>query len=190
MMRELCYSVHHLLQGCCVGVTQGSRLGGQNNALEQFTQLVAGVHHSVAHVLSRHLPRERVPNEHEFVRAQNDEFAVRHKDPRGLGGVDTTEEGIDGVEQGVEVSLTLVGVEQKQAAVVGGLQGLRGLPFGDVVLHWLCDLLLQTLKLIDLKGKRKAPISKYSGMMLLLCITISLCASGHPWVSYLMLSKK
>lgn len=189
MVRELCDSVHHLLQGCCVGVTQGSRLGGQNNTLEQFTQLVAGVHHSVAHVLSRHLPRERVPNEHEFVRAQNDEFAVRHEDPRGLRGVDTTEKGIDGVQEGAEVSLALVGVEEKQAAVMGGLEGLRRFPFGDVVLHWLRDLLLQTLKLIDLKEKTKAPISKCSGKMLLR-ITISLCTLGHPWVSYLMLSKK
>lgn len=191
MMRELCHSVHHLLQRCCVGVTQGSCLGGQNNTLEQFTQLVAGVHHSVAHVLSSHLPGERVPNEHEFVSAQNDEFAVCHEDPGGLRRLDTTEKGIDGVQKGVEVSLTLVGVEQKQAAVMGGLEGLWRLPFGDVILHWLCDLLLQTLKLIDLKGKTKAPISKYSRKMLLR-ITISLCASGHPWVSYadLMLSKK
>lgn len=97
MMRELCYSVHHLLQGCCVGVTQGSCLGGQNNALEQLTQLVAGVHHPVAHVLSRHLPRERVPDEHKFVSAQDDELAVRHEDPWGLRRVDTTEEGINGV---------------------------------------------------------------------------------------------
>lgn len=150
MMRELCYSVHHLLQGCSAGVTQGSCLGGQNNALQQFTQLVAGVHHFVAHVLSHHLPRERVPNEHKFVSAQNDELAVCHEDPGGLTRVDTTEKGINGVQEGVEVSLALVGVEQKQAAVVGGLEGLRRLPFGDVVLYWLCDLLLQALKLIDL----------------------------------------
>lgn len=149
-MRELCHSVHHLLQGCRAGVTQGSCLGGQDNALEQFTQLVAGVHHSVAHVLSRHLPRQRVPDEHQFVSTQNDEFAVCHEDPGGLGRVDTTEKGIDGVQEGVEVSLTLVRVEQKQAAVMGGLEGLRRLPLGDVILHWLCDLLLQTLKLVDL----------------------------------------
>lgn len=191
MMRELCYSVHHLLQECCVGVTQGSCLGGQNNALEQFTQLVAGVHHPVAHVLRRHLPGERVPDEHEFVSAQDDELAVCHEDPGGLGRVDTIEEGVDGVQEGVEVSLTLVRVEQEQAAVVGGLQGLGRLPFGDVILHWLGDLLLQTLKLIDLKGKTKASISKCSHRMFL-CVTISLCASGCPWVSYtdLVLSKK
>lgn len=190
-MRELCHSVHHPLQGCCVGITQGSPLGGQNNALEQFTQLVAGVHHSVAHVLSRHLPRQRVPNEHEFVSTQNDEFAVCHEDPGGLRRVDTAEKGIDGVEEGVEVSLALVRVEQKQTAVMGGVESLRRLPLGDVVLYWLCDLLLQTLKLIDLKGKTEALFTKYSCKMLL-CIMISLCVSGHSWVSYsdLMLSKK
>lgn len=174
-MRELCYSVHHPLQGCCVGVAQGSPLGGQNHALEQFTQLVAGVHHPVAHVLSRHLPRQRVPNEHQFVSAQDDEFAVRHEDPGGLRGVDTAEKGVDGVQEGVEVGLALVGVEQKQAAVVGSLQGLRRLPFGDVVLYGLCDLLLQALKLIDLKGKAKAPIRKYSHKMLLCIYDFTLC---------------
>lgn len=89
------------------------------------------------------------------------------------------------------MSLALVRVEQKQAAVVGSLQGLRRLPLGDVVLYWLGDFLLQTLKLMDLKGKTKAPISKNSSKMLLY-IMISLCALGHPWVSYtdLMLSKK
>lgn len=88
------------------------------------------------------------------------------------------------------MGLALVGVEQKQAAVVGGLEGLRRLPFGDVVLYWLCDLLLQALKLIDLKGKTKALFSEYSCKML--CIKISLHASGHPCVSYidLVLSKK
>lgn len=179
MMREVCYSVHHLLQECRAGVTQGSCLGGQNNALEQFTQLVAGVHHSVAHVLSRHLPGKRVPNEHKFVSAQNDELAVRHEDPGGLSRVDTIKEGVDGIQEGVEVSLALVGVEQEQAAVVGGLQRLRSLPFGDVVLHWLGDLLFQTLKLIDLKGKTKAPISNCSHKMLL-CVMISLRAPGYP----------
>lgn len=95
--RQLCHLVHHLLQGCSVGVMQGSRLGGQNNALQQFTQLVAGVHHFVAYVLSCHLPCERVPNEHKFVSTQNDKFAVGHEDPGGLRSIDATEKGIDGV---------------------------------------------------------------------------------------------
>ena len=97
MTRELCYSVHHLLQGRGVGVIPGSHLGSQNNALQQFTQLVAGVHHFVAYVLSRHLPRKHVPNEHKFVSIQNDKFAVSHEDSRGLGSIDATEEGVDGI---------------------------------------------------------------------------------------------
>lgn len=96
-MRQLRYSVHHLLQGCCVGVLHGSRLGCQNNALQQFAQLVAGVHHFVAYVLSHHLPCEHVPNEYKFVSAQNDKFAVSHEDAGGLRSVDATEKGVDGI---------------------------------------------------------------------------------------------
>lgn len=76
---------------------QGSHLGSQNNTLQQFTQLVAGVHHFVAYVLGRHLPREHVPNEHKFVSAQNDKFAVSHKDSGGLRSIDATEKGVDGI---------------------------------------------------------------------------------------------
>lgn len=96
-MRQLCYSVHHLLQRSGVRVMQGSHLCSHHDALQQFTQLVAGVPHSVAYVLSRHLPCERVSNKHKFVSTQNDEFAVGNKDSGGLRTVDATEKGIDGV---------------------------------------------------------------------------------------------
>lgn len=161
MVGELRHLVHHPLQSHSAGVVQGGRLGGHHDTLQQLTELVAGVHHLVAYVLCGHLPHERVPNENQFVSAQNDEFAVGHEDARGLRSIDAAKKGVDGVEEVVEVSLALVGVEQKQLAVAGGgravrrLQSLRWFPLGDVVLHRLCDLLLQTLELVDLQGKAK-----------------------------------
>lgn len=114
---------------------QGRHLGSRHDALQQFAQLVAGVAHLVAYVLGCQLPRERVPNEHQFVGAQNDKFAVSNEDPGGLRSADAAEKGIDGVEEGIEMSLVLVRIEQKRLSVVGGnsavgsLQGLRWLPF-------------------------------------------------------------
>lgn len=135
MVGQLCHSVHHLLQRCCVWVVQGRHLGSHHDALQQFAQLVAGVAHPVAYVLRCQLPRERVPDEHQFVGAQNDKFAVSNEDPGGLRSADATEKGINGVQEGIEMSLVLVRIEQKRLSVVGGnsavgsLEGLRWLPF-------------------------------------------------------------
>lgn len=145
--------VHHLLQGRGAGVMEGGHLGRHHYSLELFAELVAGVHHFVANVLGGHLPRQRVPNEHQFVCAQDDELAVGHEDARGLRGADAAEEGIDGIEEGDVMGLTLVIVEVEQLpvlrahAAVCGREALRGLPLGDVVLHGLGNFLFQQLEL-------------------------------------------
>lgn len=158
--------MYHFLQGRRAGVVEGGHLGRQDDRLELLAELVARVHHSVANVLGGNLPRQRVPNEHELVCAEDDELAVRHEDPRGLGGAHAAEEGVDGVEQGDVVRVALVVVEAEQLPVLrahaaaGGRQALRGLPLGDVVLHGLCNLLFQQLELTQLQGGNKADFTE------------------------------
>lgn len=103
--------MHHLLQGGSAGVVEGSHLGCHHYRLELFTELVAGVPDFISNVLGSHLPCQSVSNEYQFVRTENDKLAVGHKDPWGLGGADTVEEGVDGVEKGYEMGLALVIVE-------------------------------------------------------------------------------
>lgn len=81
---QVCHLVHHLLEGRGAGVVEGGHLGRHHYSLELFAELVAGVHHFVANVLGGNLPRQRVPNEHQFVCAQDDKLAVGHEDARGL----------------------------------------------------------------------------------------------------------
>jgi len=126
---QLRHSVHHLLQCCCVWVMQGRHLGSHHDALQQFAQLVAGVAHLVAYVLGCQLPRERVPDEHQFVGAQNDKFAVSNEDPGGLRSADATEKGINGVQEGIEMSLVLVRIEQKRLSVMEGDSAVGSLEF-------------------------------------------------------------
>lgn len=151
--------MHHLLQGGSAGVVEGGHLGCHHDRLELFTELVAGVPDFISNVRGRHLPRQSVSNEYQFVCAENDKLAVCHKDPWGLGRADAAEEGVDGVEEGYEVGLALVVVEAKQLpilsthAVVCGWEGLGGLPLGHVILHGLGDFLLQQLELTQLEGR-------------------------------------
>lgn len=150
---QVCHLVHHLLQGRGARVMEGRHLGCHHDRLELLTELVAGVHDFVANVLGSNLPCQRVPNEHQFVCAQDDKLAVGHKDARRLCQADAAEEGVDGVEEGDVMGLALVVVEAQQlpilsahAAVCGG-EALRRLPLGDVVLHGLGDFLFQQLEL-------------------------------------------
>lgn len=62
------------------------------------------------------------------------------------------------------MGLALVIVEAKQLpilsthTVVGGWEALRGLPFRDVILHRLGDLLFQQLELTQLKGREQVSL--------------------------------
>lgn len=161
MAGQVGHVVDHLLQRRGAGVVQRGRLGGQHDRLELLAELVAGVHDFVADVLGGHLPRQRVPDEHQFVRAEDNELAVRHEDARRLRGADAAEERVDGVEQRDVVGLALVVVEAQQLPVLGaraaagGGEALGGLPLGHVVLHGLGDFLFQQLELTQLQGGKE-----------------------------------
>lgn len=78
---------------------------------------------------------------------------MRHEDPRGLRRADAAEEGVNGIEEGDVMGLTLVVVEAEQLPVLGahpaarGWEALSGLPLGDVILHRLYNFLFQQLEL-------------------------------------------
>lgn len=164
-MRQIRDPVHHLLDGGGVGVVQSGHLGGGHHRLQQVAQNVAGVHHPVGHIGGGRLPGQRVPDEDQLVRAEDDELAVRHEDAGGLAGPDAGEEGVHGAEQGGEVLLALGGVEAQQLAVPGAHPGGGGVglgggyPLGDVVLHGFDHFLLQLLELVDLRRMKESRVT-------------------------------
>lgn len=84
------------------------------------------------------------------------------KDPWGLRSTDAAEEGINGVQERIKMSFTLFWIKQKKLPVLSGYQvlcwvkALRWFPLWDVIFNRLCDFLLQSLELIQLKGKQES----------------------------------
>lgn len=63
------------------------------------------------------MPGQSVSDEDQFVGAEDDKLAVRHKDAGRLPGTDAAEESVYSAEERDEVLLTLLGVEAEKLAV-------------------------------------------------------------------------
>lgn len=110
------------------------------------------------------------------MRTKNDKLAVCHKDFGRLVGIDSSEEGVNGIGHCGYILLTLFLVEEEELPVavaqfVGGgdaraileqLVGQRVVrgwdPACHVIVYWLADFLLQPLKLFNLL-KEEAGVS-------------------------------
>lgn len=119
VMREIRHSVHHLLDGARVWVVQRGRFSRSDHRFQQVTQHVAGVHHPVSYLGGLRLPGQRVPDEDQFVSAEDDKLAVSDEDARRLPGAHAAEEGVDGAQERDEMLLALLRVEGEELAVSG-----------------------------------------------------------------------
>lgn len=171
---QLLHLFHHLLGRGRGRILKRRRLGADDDVFEFLTEVVAALSHLGSHLRSLGLSRERVADEHQFVRAEDDELAVGHENLGRLIGVDGSEEGVDGVGDGGDVLLALLVVEEEEllvaAAQLGGgrvsgvalgqLVGQRVVegrnPARHVVVDWPADFLLQPLKLRNLQGDKRA----------------------------------
>lgn len=121
-------SVHHFLNRRRVRVIQSSRFRRSHHRFQQITQDITGVHDAVGHFGSGRLAGQSVPDEDQFVSAQDDKLTVRYEDPGRLSGADAAEKGVHGAEKSDEMLLALLGVEDEELAVPG--RELRGRGFG------------------------------------------------------------
>lgn len=93
-MREVCHTIDHFLHGGRVGIVKGGHLDGPHDRLQHLAQHVAQVHHPIGHLRHRRLSRERVSDKHKLVCAENDEFAMCHKDSWRLSGFHAAEKSV------------------------------------------------------------------------------------------------
>lgn len=105
------------------------------------------------------LPGERVSDEDELVSTEDDKFAVGDEDFGWLVVVDGGVECVDGVGERGDVGLALLHVKEQQLPVAHAQLTARrlrvvrgGSPGRNVIVDWSGDLLLQSLKLLQLLG--------------------------------------
>lgn len=157
---QLPHPVSHL-SGCSRGrILKRRRLRADHDVFEFFAEGVAALRHSAPHLRSLGLARQRVANEHQLVRAEDDELAVCHEYLGWLVGVDGGEEGVDGVGHRGDILLALLLVEEEELpvamaqfggggtsrAVLGQLVGQWVVwgrdPARHVIVDWSADFLL------------------------------------------------
>lgn len=129
LLRTPCQLPHPLshLSGCSGGrILKRRRLCTDHNVFEFFAEGVAALGHPGPHLRRPGLARQRVANEHQLVRAEDDKLAVRHEDLGWLVGVDGSEEGVDGIGHRGDVLLTLLLIEEEELPVAVAQFGGRG----------------------------------------------------------------
>lgn len=175
MLRASCQLLdpfHHLPGRSGGGILKRRRLGADDNVFEFLAQVVAALSHLGSNLRSFGLSRQRVPDEDQFVRAEDDKLTVGHENLGRLVGVDGGEEGIDGVGHRGDVLLALLVVEEEQLLVATTQLGRSGIrraalgqligqgvvqgrnPAGHVVVDRPADFLLEPFELGYLQGNK------------------------------------
>lgn len=172
MLRAPCQlldPLHHLPGRSGGRVLKRRRLGADDNVFEFLAQVVAALSHLGSNLRSFGLSRQRVPDEDQFVRAEDDKLTVGHENLGRLVGVDGGEEGVDGVGHRDDILLALLVVEEQQLLVAAAQLGRGGIrraalaqligqgvvkgrdPAGHVIVDRPADFLLEPFELGDLQ---------------------------------------
>lgn len=173
--RQFPHPLRHVPRRHWRWVLQCCRLGADHDVFEFLTECVAALGHPGPDLRALGLARQRVADEHQLVRAEDDELAVCHEDFWWLVGVDGGEEGVDGIGHCGDVLLALLLVEEEELPVAvaefGGGGGVCGAvggqwvkwrrgPARHVIVDWPAHFLFQLLELFNLEEMTKNELIK------------------------------